>query len=83
MLAPLGPVYQAGTLSGNPVTMAAGHATLGLLDDAAYARLEAAGEHLAAGLRDALRRAGIVGCVQQRRVDVHVLSASKPRANLV
>src|SRR5262249_41727540 len=40
-LAPLGPVYQAGTLSGNPVATAAGLAVLSLLDDAAYAALAA------------------------------------------
>ena len=38
MLAPVGPVYQAGTLSGNPLATAAGLAVLDLLDDAAYAR---------------------------------------------
>jgi len=65
LLAPLGPVYQAGTLSGNPVTMAAGHATLGLLDDRAYDRLETMGARVAVGLREALKRTGIVGCVQQ------------------
>lgn len=64
-LAPLGPVYQAGTLSGNPVTMAAGHATLSLLDPAAYVRLEELGERVAVGLREALSRSGVVGCVQQ------------------
>lgn len=45
-LAPDGPVYQAGTLSGNPVAMAAGLAALRLLDDAAYARLEELGRRL-------------------------------------
>jgi glutamate-1-semialdehyde 2,1-aminomutase len=65
MLAPVGPVYQAGTLSGNPVTMAAGSATLRLLDEGAYARLEAMGGRMAAGLRGALERAGLRGCVQQ------------------
>jgi glutamate-1-semialdehyde 2,1-aminomutase len=54
MVAPAGPVYQAGTFSGNPVTMAAGLATLSLLDNDAYRRLEAAGAHLEAGLRQAL-----------------------------
>jgi glutamate-1-semialdehyde 2,1-aminomutase len=65
MLAPIGPVYQAGTLSGNPVTMAAGHATLRHLDEAAYDRLERMGDRVAAELRDALERSGIEGCVQQ------------------
>ena len=53
MLAPAGDVYQAGTLSGNPLAVAAGLATLTLLDEGAYARLSATTERLAAGLRDA------------------------------
>jgi glutamate-1-semialdehyde 2,1-aminomutase len=65
LLAPLGPVYQAGTLSGNPVTMAAGLATLGLLSDRAYERLDATGARVATGLREALARAGVLGCVHQ------------------
>ena len=52
-LAPSGAVYQAGTLSGNPLAVAAGRATLELLDAAAYARLTAITERLADGLRDA------------------------------
>lgn len=52
-IAPAGDVYQAGTLSGNPLAMAAGRATLAKLDDAAYERLAATTETLAAGLRDA------------------------------
>ncbi len=50
MVAPVGPVYQAGTLSGHPVVMAAGEATLRGLTPDVYERLEAAGERLAAGL---------------------------------
>ncbi|HEX4437482.1 MAG TPA: glutamate-1-semialdehyde 2,1-aminomutase [Solirubrobacteraceae bacterium] len=53
MLAPAGPVYQAGTLSGNPLAVAAGLATLELLDEDAYLRLAAITERLAAGLREA------------------------------
>jgi glutamate-1-semialdehyde 2,1-aminomutase len=53
LLAPAGSVYQAGTLSGNPLAVAAGLATLALLDDAAYARLAQTTEQLAAGLRAA------------------------------
>jgi glutamate-1-semialdehyde 2,1-aminomutase len=52
-LAPAGPVYQAGTLSGNPLAVAAGLATLELLDEDAYARLASTTERLAAGLREA------------------------------
>jgi glutamate-1-semialdehyde 2,1-aminomutase len=53
MLAPAGEVYQAGTLSGNPLAVAAGLMTLELLDEAAYARLAALTEELAAGMREA------------------------------
>jgi glutamate-1-semialdehyde 2,1-aminomutase len=53
MLAPAGEVYQAGTLSGNPLAVAAGLATLGLLDEASYLRLASFTDELAAGLREA------------------------------
>ena len=65
LLAPLGPVYQAGTLSGNPVTMAAGAATLALLDVPAFQRLDAMGRKLVSQLEDALRATGTPGCVQK------------------
>jgi len=59
-LAPLGPVYQAGTLSGNPVAMAAGIANLEeLLDGGAYGRLEELGGQLEAGMREAARSANV------------------------
>jgi glutamate-1-semialdehyde 2,1-aminomutase len=59
-LAPLGPVYQAGTLSGNPLAMAAGLAALDELTAGdAYARLEQLGAQLAAGMADAARHAGV------------------------
>jgi glutamate-1-semialdehyde 2,1-aminomutase len=59
-LAPLGPVYQAGTLSGNPLAMAAGIAALEELKAGnAYAQLEAKGAALETGLRDAAKSAGI------------------------
>ena len=58
-LAPLGGVYQAGTLSGNPLAMAAGQATLDLLDSQAYQRLEATAARLANGLAAALTGAGL------------------------
>jgi glutamate-1-semialdehyde 2,1-aminomutase len=53
MVAPAGSVYQAGTLSGNPLATAAGLATLAELDTAAYERLRDLTERLAAGLREA------------------------------
>jgi glutamate-1-semialdehyde 2,1-aminomutase len=52
-VAPAGDVYQAGTLSGNPLAVAAGRATLAKLDAGAYDRLGALTERLAAGLREA------------------------------
>jgi glutamate-1-semialdehyde 2,1-aminomutase len=52
-IAPAGDVYQAGTLSGNPLAVAAGLATLGLLEEATYARLSATTLALADGLRQA------------------------------
>src|SRR3954449_8149935 len=58
-LAPLGPVYQAGTLSGNPVAMAAGLATLRAADDAVYATLNANADMLSALLTGALTEAGV------------------------
>jgi glutamate-1-semialdehyde 2,1-aminomutase len=65
LVAPLGPVYQAGTLSGNPLAMAAGLATLDLLDDAAYATLEARGARLERGLVSAASAAGIAARLQR------------------
>lgn len=56
-LAPLGPVYQAGTLSGNPVAMAAGLATLRALDDAAYDTLETQAAKLVTGLEGVAKAA--------------------------
>ncbi|PTA67839.1 glutamate-1-semialdehyde 2,1-aminomutase [Deinococcus arcticus] len=60
-VSPQGPVYQAGTLSGNPLAMAAGLATLQALeaDPGLYARLDAYTAALAGGLREAAREAGV------------------------
>jgi glutamate-1-semialdehyde 2,1-aminomutase len=59
-IAPLGPVYQAGTLSGNPVAMAAGLATLdGLSVPDFHARLAAKTDRLVLGIKDAARKAGV------------------------
>jgi glutamate-1-semialdehyde 2,1-aminomutase len=58
-VAPAGPVYQAGTLSGNPLAVAAGLATLDALDDHAYRQLEEAGARVATGLQSAADAAGI------------------------
>jgi glutamate-1-semialdehyde 2,1-aminomutase len=59
-LAPLGPVYQAGTLSGNPLAMAAGMAALRELSDGnAYTKLETLGAQLEQGMKEAAKTAGI------------------------
>jgi glutamate-1-semialdehyde 2,1-aminomutase len=64
-LAPEGPVYQAGTLSGNPLSMAAGIATLDLLEDGTRcALIEEQTERLAVGLREAAQRSGVKVTVQ-------------------
>ena len=63
-LAPLGPVYQAGTLSGNPVAVAAGLTTLRLADDAAYARLDSAAHAVAELTTAALTAAGVPHTIQ-------------------
>ena len=66
LLAPLGPVYQAGTLSGNPLSVRAGLETLGILRESnPYAALDAAGARLAAGLGEALGKNGETGCVNR------------------
>jgi len=60
LIAPLGPVYQAGTLSGNPLAMRAGLASLAKLDRAGfYEALARKTERLASGLRDALAESGL------------------------
>ncbi|MDE0134732.1 MAG: glutamate-1-semialdehyde 2,1-aminomutase [Acidimicrobiaceae bacterium] len=64
-LAPNGPVYQAGTLSGNPLATAAGLAVLEQLTPAAYAELESRAGQFANGLRDVLTRSGFDAAVVQ------------------
>ncbi|GAC1393925.1 MAG: glutamate-1-semialdehyde 2,1-aminomutase [Polyangiales bacterium] len=68
VVAPLGGVYQAGTLSGNPVAVAAALATLAVIEregPALYERLESFGAKLQAGLEAALREASLPGIVQR------------------
>ena len=62
-LAPDGPVYQAGTLSGNPVAVAAGRAQLALLDESVYDCLEGATRIVADGFSAAFRAAGVTAQV--------------------
>jgi len=64
-IAPLGPVYQAGTLSGNPVAVAAGLATLGAIEAPGfYERLSATTQSFVAGLQAAAKQAGVSFCAQ-------------------
>lgn len=63
-LAPSGPVYQAGTLSGNPVATAAGLAQLRLLDDAAYEKVNAVSAEIQALVTDALGKEGVAHRLQ-------------------
>ena len=66
LLAPVGPVYQAGTLSGNPLSVRAGLETLRILKDSnPYAALDAAGARLEAGLRTALKKTEQPGCINR------------------
>ncbi|WP_435857044.1 glutamate-1-semialdehyde 2,1-aminomutase [Streptomyces mobaraensis] len=63
-LAPAGPVYQAGTLSGNPVATAAGLAQLRLLDDAAYERVDAVSAEISGLVTAALTKEGVAHRLQ-------------------
>jgi glutamate-1-semialdehyde 2,1-aminomutase len=77
-LAPLGPVYQAGTLSGNPVAMAAGLATLRAADDATYAALDANADRLAGLLTAALTDAGVAHQVARAGNMLSVFFSEEP-----
>jgi len=65
VIAPLGNVYQAGTLSGNPIAVSAGLATLEHLHPGLYVRLEALGARLEEGLNKAIKDTGTPACVQR------------------
>ncbi len=78
MLAPEGPVYQAGTLSGNPVATTAGLATLRLATDAVYEHISAAAETVKAAVADALTAAGVAHRVQATGTMFSVFLADGP-----
>jgi len=80
-IAPAGDVYQAGTLSGNPVACAAGLATITQLDDGAYEQLARTTETLAEGLRDAAGEAGRPVQVQTARGLLTVFFSGEPVRN--
>src|SRR5207302_1323153 len=66
LLAPAGPVYQAGTLSGNPLSVRAGLATLEVLRErGGYEKLDLSASQLEAGLRSALEASRMAGCVNR------------------
>jgi glutamate-1-semialdehyde 2,1-aminomutase len=77
-LAPLGPVYQAGTLSGNPVAVAAGLATLRHADDSVYAALDANADRLDLLLTGALADAGVTHQVSRAGNFLSVFFAEEP-----
>lgn len=64
LLAPVGPVYQAGTLSGNPIAMAAGYATLSNATDEAYATIQQRSAQLQTMVSEALKAEGVNHSIQ-------------------
>jgi len=77
-VAPLGPVYQGGTLSGNPLATAAGLAVLAHLDAAAYERLGATASRLQVGLRDAVVATGLPVQVPRYGTLVGLFAGAEP-----
>jgi glutamate-1-semialdehyde 2,1-aminomutase len=77
-LAPLGPVYQAGTLSGNPVAVAAGLATLRAADDAVYTALDRNADRLAGLLHTALAKAGVPHAIPRAGTFLSVFFGDRP-----
>jgi glutamate-1-semialdehyde 2,1-aminomutase len=79
MVAPLGGMYQAGTLSGNPVAVAAGLATLKELNkEGTYSRLDAMGKVLCTGIRDKAEEHGITVRVEECGSMFTVFFSAKP-----
>ncbi|MFI9629518.1 glutamate-1-semialdehyde 2,1-aminomutase [Streptomyces sp. NPDC052042] len=80
-LAPAGPVYQAGTLSGNPIATAAGLAQLRLLDDAAYAKVDAVSAEIRGLVGEALTKEGVAHTVQSASNMFSVFFTDRPVRN--
>jgi glutamate-1-semialdehyde 2,1-aminomutase len=80
-LSPEGPVYQAGTLSGNPIATTAGLTTLRLATDEVYAHISAAAEMVKAGVAEALARAGVPHVVQASGTMFSVFFTDRPVAS--
>jgi len=81
LVAPLGPMYQAGTLSGNPLAMAAGFAALSNLDQSVYDHLESVSARLEAGMNQVFGAAGVPAQVQRVGSMVSVYFADEPVHN--
>ncbi|GAA3815334.1 glutamate-1-semialdehyde 2,1-aminomutase [Nocardioides panacisoli] len=77
-LAPEGPVYQAGTLSGNPLATAAGLATLRLADDGVYAHIASVADTLRTGIADAFGAAGVAHRIQSTGSMFSVFLTDRP-----
>jgi glutamate-1-semialdehyde 2,1-aminomutase len=82
LLSPLGPVYQAGTLSGNPVAMAAGHCSLGLAQGEDYGKLSALAAQLHIGLTAAAERHGIEVSINREQSMLSIFFAPGPVRDL-
>ena len=81
LVAPLGPMYQAGTLSGNPLAMAAGYAALSNADQSVYEHCEQIGARLEAGLNQVFGAAGVPAQVQRVGSMISVYFADEPVHN--
>ena len=81
MIAPVGPVYQAGTLSGNPLAMAAGAAALSHLDPSVYESLESLGWRMQSGLQRVCDEACVAAQVQRVGSMISVFFNAKPVTN--
>lgn len=81
LVAPLGPMYQAGTLSGNPLAMAAGYAALSGLTPEVYAKLESLGARLEKGLSQACAVANVNAHVQRVGSMISVFFTDDPVSN--
>ena len=83
MLAPNGPVYQAGTLSGNPIAMAAGYKTIHILqqDEGVYERLDYMGSYLEKGLQEAAKDAGVGVTINRAGSMLTIFFSSYPVSN--
>ena len=81
LLSPAGPVYQAGTLSGNPIATTAGLTTLRLATDEVYAHLNRAADQITAGITDAFTQVGLAHTIQRNGTMFSVFFCDGPVTN--